>query len=156
MDRTELEEYIFGSILLIANKIQIWGDNILQDLTLKQWYLLMLISKMNNKNPSINDISEFSGTSRQNVKKILEQLGKKNFVKIRRSKTDARTLNVSLTKKTYNYFTENEKKDADIVNNIFSKITDEELKFTKLTIDKLHFYFGNLTLEEINKKEYSK
>jgi len=153
MDRTELEEYIFGSILLIANKMQIWGDNILQGLTLKQWFLLMLISKMNNKNPSINDISEFSGTSRQNVRKMLEQLDKKKYVKIKKSKTDARALDVSLLKKTYDYFAENEKNGAEAVNILFSEITMEELSVTIKTLDKLLVFFGNTPLEELKLKE---
>jgi hypothetical protein len=49
MDRTATEEYIFGSILLLSNKMQVWGDAILSDLTLKQWFLLILISNMKNK-----------------------------------------------------------------------------------------------------------
>jgi DNA-binding MarR family transcriptional regulator len=95
MDRTAREEYIFGSILFLSNKIQAWGDNILSGLTLKQWFLLMLISKMENKNPTINEITEFTGTSRQNIKKMIEHLDRKKYHKIKKSKTDARALNVS-------------------------------------------------------------
>jgi len=147
MTRTEIVEYVFGSILLLANKMQIWGDNILEDLTLKQWFLLMLISKMKKTNPTINEVSEFTGTSRQNVKKMLEQLEEKKYVKIIKSKMDARALNVSLLRKTYDYFSENEKKCTIAVNNLFSDITDDELATTGKTFDKLHAFFGNPTTE---------
>jgi DNA-binding MarR family transcriptional regulator len=140
MNKTEIKEYIFGSILLLANKIQIWGDKILEDLTLKQWFLLMLISKMGKTNPTINEVSEFTGTSRQNVKKMLEQLKEKKYVKIIKSKTDARALNVSLLKKTYEYFTKNEEKCTIAINDLFSDITDDELSFTVKTFDKLHVF----------------
>jgi len=153
MNRTEIEEYVFGSILLLANKMQIWGDKILEDLTLKQWFLLMLISKMKKINPTINEVSEFTGTSRQNVKKLLEQLEEKKYLKIKKSKTDARALNVSLLKKTYDYFNENEKKCKIAVNDLFSDITDDELSFTIKTFDKLHVFFGNSTIKELNKEE---
>jgi len=153
MNRTEIEEYVFGSILLLANKMQIWGDKILEDLTLKQWFLLMLISKMKKINPTINEVSEFTGTSRQNVKKMLEQLEENNYLKINKSKTDARALNVSLLRKTYDYFAENEKKCTIAVNNLFSDITDDELSFTTKTFDKLHVFFGSSATEELNKKE---
>ena len=153
MDRTTIEEYIFGSILLLSNKMQIWGDKILEDLTLKQWFLLLLVSKMENPNPTIKEISEFTGTTRQNVKKMLEQLDRKKYIKIKRSKSDARAMNVLLLKKTYDYFTENEKKGAEAVNHVFSEITDEELSVSKKMFDKLHFFFGNSPLEELKQKE---
>jgi len=142
MDRTAREEYIFGSILLLSNKIQVWGDSILSDLTLKQWFLLLLISKMENKNPTINEITEFTGTSRQNIKKMLEHLGRKKYLKIKKSKTDARALNVSLSKKTYDYFVDNEKKGAQALVSLFSEITEEELNVTCKTLEKLLVFFG--------------
>jgi DNA-binding MarR family transcriptional regulator len=142
MDRTAREEYIFGSILLLSNKIQVWGDNILSDLTLKQWFLLLLISKMENKNPTINEITEFTGTSRQNIKKMLEHLGRKKYLKIKKSKTDARALNVSLSKKTYDYFVDNEEKGAQALISLFSETTEEELNVTCKTLEKLLVFFG--------------
>ena len=148
MERTETEQYIFGSILLLSNKMQIWGDKILLDITLKQWFLLLLISKMNNPNPTIKEIAEFSGTTRQNVKKMLEQLNEKKYVKIKKSKTDARALNVTLLKKTFDYFKENEKKGAEAANHMFSEISDEEMSVTKRTFEKLHIFFDNPILEE--------
>ena len=148
MDRTTIEEYIFGSILLLSNKMQIRGDKILSDITLKQWFLLVLISKMENKNPTIKEIAEFSGTTRQNVKKMLEQLHNKKYIKIQSSKTDSRALNVSLLKKTFDYFIENEKKVTEAAHQMFSEITDEEISITKQTFDKLHIFFNNPILEE--------
>ncbi|MCL2722014.1 MAG: MarR family transcriptional regulator [Treponema sp.] len=152
MNRTIKEEYIFGMVLLLANKLQIWGDNILEDITLKQWFLLMLISKMIVENPTIKEIAEFSGTSRQNTKKMLEQLAKKNYVKINKSKTDERALNIVLTKKTFSYFTENEKKAADNVNLLFNDITSDELNVTERTLEKLLkvFKIQPLELKKVN------
>ena len=149
MDRTAAEEYIFGGILLLANKLQVLGDGLLDDLTMKQWFLLMLISKMKKENPTINEISEFSGTSRQNVKKMLDQLSIKKYVKITRSDTDARALNVSLSQKTYKYFAENDKKGVEALKVLFSNITNEELLVTIGTFDKLFAFFGNPTFNDI-------
>ena len=148
MEKTEIEQYIFGSILLLSNKMQIWGDKILPDLTLKQWFLLLLISKIENPNPTIKEISDFSGTTRQNVKKMLEQLDEKKYVKIKESKSDARALNVTLLKKTFDYFNENEKRAEEVVNQMFSEITDEEMSITKKTLDKLHIFFDNPIFKE--------
>jgi len=142
MGRIAAEEYIFGSILLLSNKMQVWGDSIIPDLTLKQWFLLMMISKMENKNPTINEISEFTGTSRQNTKKMLEHLHGKKYLKIKKSKTDARALNVSISKKTYDYFVDNEKKGAEAIALLFFAITEKELNVTCKTLEKLLVFFG--------------
>lgn len=149
MNRTEKEEYVFGSTLLLANKLQIWGDNVLDDLTMKQWFLLMLISKMGIQNPTIKEIANFTGTSRQNVKKMLEHLEKKEYVSIDKSETDARALNVTLSTKTFEYFIKNEKKGAEAVQGLFTEITDNELSITSRTLEKLLIFFGNSPLEEL-------
>jgi DNA-binding MarR family transcriptional regulator len=142
-----MEEYVFGSILLLANKMQVWGNGILDDLTMKQWFLLVLISKMGKKNPTIMEIADFTGTSRQNAKKLLEQMEKKGYVSIKSSKTDARALNVALLKKAYKYFEDNDDKSTEVVNDFFSEITDSELCITKQTLEKLLFFFGITPLE---------
>ncbi|MCL2111992.1 MAG: MarR family transcriptional regulator [Clostridiales bacterium] len=148
MNRTTMEEYVFGSILLLANKFQIWGDKVLEELTLKQWFLLMLISKMSIQNSSIKEIANFTGTSRQNVKKMIEHLEDKKYVNVIKSETDARALNISLTKKTYDYFNAYEDKGAEAVNTLFSDITNDELTYTGRTLEKLLIYLGNPPLEE--------
>jgi len=150
VNRLNHEAYVFGMFLLLANKLQIWGDSILEDITLKQWFLLMLISKMAQK-PTIKQIADFSGTSRQNTKKMLEQLAKKNYVRISKSKTDDRALNVVLTKKTYSYFADNEKKTNDSLRTLFTEIHDDELVITKKTLEKILAVFNvsPLKMEEL-------
>lgn len=147
MNRTYLEEYIFGSIILLANKLQIWGDAVIDDLTMKQWFLLILISKMGIQNPTIKEIADFTGTSRQNVKKLLEHLEKKEYVQITKSGKDARALNVTLSKKTFEYFSANEKKGADAIRGLFSEISDDEVSVTSCTLEKLLVVLGHPPLE---------
>ena len=137
MARTDNEEYFFGSILLLANKLQVWGDGLLEGITLKQWFLLMLISKMDHRNPTVKDIANFSGTSRQNVKKMLEYLAMEGYVKLSKSQTDARALSVCLTKKTFEYFRTNAQKGADAVNGLFLNISENELKMAIQVTDAL-------------------
>ena len=142
LNRTFIEEYIFGSVLLLSNKFQIWGDNLLEGITFKQWFMLIIISKMGIKNPKIKEIAEFSGTSRQNTKRIIEQLEEKGYLTISKSKTDERALNVKLSKKTWIFFTKNEKKAAESMNELFSVISDNELNITYKVFKKLLDIFG--------------
>jgi DNA-binding MarR family transcriptional regulator len=152
MNRIDQEAYVFGFVLLLANKLQIWGDGLLEEITIKQWFLLIIISNMSVKTPKIKEIADLSGTTRQNTKKILEQLEKKGFVKISKSNVDERALNVKLSNKTKKYFAENDKKAADSVKQLFINITDKELGITFTTLKKLLEIFGisGLNLEENN------
>jgi DNA-binding MarR family transcriptional regulator len=71
---------------------------------------------------------------------MLVHPGEKKYLEMKKSKTDARALNVSLLKETYDYFNDNETKGAQAVNSLFSKITDEELSITSKTLENF-FYF---------------
>ena len=73
---------------------------------------------------------------------MLEHLDRKKYLKIKKSKTDARALNVSLSKKTYDYFVDNEKKGAQALISLFSETTEEELNVTGKTLEKLLVFFG--------------
>lgn len=137
MTRTEKEEYVIGCISLLANKLTQFGDRILPDITFKQWFLLLMISKMELEEKNINNISEFVGTSRQNVKKMLKPLEKKGYVVIGKSAMDARALKVELTVKTYQYFRENEHVAEEETNKLFELFSTAEIDSLASDLDKL-------------------
>lgn len=127
MYRTEKEEFIIGAISLLANGLTQFGDKVLTDITFKQWFLLMLISRMETEEKSINSIAEYVGTTRQNVKKMLTSLEAKGYVVMRRSKQDARALQVELTRKTYQLFEDKDVPLACETNQLFHLFSDEEI-----------------------------
>lgn len=137
MNITEKEDYIIGCISLLSNKITQFGDFILPDITFKQWFLLIMISKMELQEKNINSIAEFVGTTRQNVKKMLIPLESKGYVIIKRSRNDARALKVELTEKTYRYFSENDEPTARETNKLFSSFSVEEIDSLACTLKKL-------------------
>jgi DNA-binding MarR family transcriptional regulator len=147
MDRTTNSEYIFGSILLLANKLQAWGDSVTKELTLKQWFLLILITKMDKTNPSVKEIADFSGSTRQNIKQILEQLEGKGYVNINKSEKDARALTITLTQKTFDFFKENEEKGTEAIRALFFEVMDDELEVTVGTLNKLLTALGHTPVE---------
>lgn len=139
MNRTEKEQIVFGNILLLSNKLQILGDNILPELTLKQWFLLIVMSKLENKSPSVNDIAEIMGSTRQNIKKILLPLESKGFVEISKSEKDSRALSIALTKKAYHYFNDMEQLAEINTNKLFRAISDNELDTFHKVLEELFF-----------------
>jgi DNA-binding MarR family transcriptional regulator len=137
MDRIEEEQIVFGSLFLAANKIQTAGDHLLPEVTLKQWFLLLMISKMDRQSPSITEIAEFSGNTRQNVKKMVDILTEKGFLIVRRQTDDRRNLCVHLTPKTFDFFATHEQAGNQFLQVIFRDIPSENLKITADTFSRL-------------------
>jgi len=127
MKRVEKEQFIFGGVLLLANKFQNLGDKAMPDITLKQWFLLLMISKMEIKSPSLQEIANYTGNTRQNVKQLITVLEEKEYIKTGKSETDSRVMTVQLTEKTFQHFTENEKLGENLVNDLFSGIEIKKL-----------------------------
>lgn len=128
MNRKEKEEFVFGNILLLANKLTQFGDSIFPDITFKQWFLLIMISNMEADDKNINQIADFIGSTRQNVKKMLIPLEGKGYVSISRSLKDSRALNISLTEKTYKYFDDNANMAAGEIKQLFSLFSNREIE----------------------------
>ncbi|MBO7452953.1 MAG: winged helix DNA-binding protein [Clostridiales bacterium] len=127
MSRVSKEEYIIGSISLLANRFAQFGDSIHEDITFKQWFLLLMISKMDDEEKSLNSIADFVGTTRQNVKKLIVPLEEKKYVKVKPSKTDARALKIELAPKTYRYFEKHYETTAKKTDELFSKMNENDL-----------------------------
>ncbi|OEF97099.1 MarR family winged helix-turn-helix transcriptional regulator [Desulfuribacillus alkaliarsenatis] len=127
MDKKDKEQYIFGMIFLFANQIQAIADREGGDITLKQWFLLMVIYNMESKSPTINLVADFMGYSRQNAKKMLVILERKGYVKMYPSHTDARAMNVVLTQKSLDYFAETEEFGNKLLKEIFRGIDQEQI-----------------------------
>ncbi len=129
MDRKTQEQYIHGSTLLLSNRYQIIGDRLLGgDVTMKQWILLIIASKIQGEGLSINRLADFMGYSRQNATKMLLLLEKKGYVRLLPSKLDRRAKNVELTEKTYEYFRENNDIGNRLLDKTFAGITDKEVE----------------------------
>ena len=145
MNRLEKEETIIGYITLLSNKLTQYGDNILPDITFKQWFLLIMIAKMEIEEKSLNSISEFVGSSRQNIKKMLIPLERKGYVQLLKSEHDARALKVVLTEKSYEYFNENAATTAQETNKLFEYFTCDEIESLLTILGKLTHSLSRFT-----------
>ena len=137
MYRTEKEEFIIGAISLLSNGLTRFGDGVLPEITFRQWFLLMLISRMDEEEKSINSIAEYVGTTRQNVKKMLTSLEAKGYVAVSRSRQDASALKVELTQKAYQYLADYDEPLANETNRLFLLFSDEEIESFVSSLKKL-------------------
>lgn len=127
MKKSELEQIVFKNIFLVSNRVQAKGDQISNELTLKQWVLLLLLLKNKMKEPTINDLAEAMKVTRQSVKKMVTILEKKEYLLVEKSSRDSRALCLSPTKKAYDFFKENKDLGKEILNSMFKGIEVKEL-----------------------------
>lgn len=130
-------EYLFGSIFLLANRLQMLGDGYLEEVTLKQWLLLIMIHVMDREQPSVTEVADFMGSTRQNVRKMLEVLEKKGFVELNANSLDRRTLSVTLTPRTEQFFARFQAKGDAFLDRLFDGISPEDLAVTRRTVEAL-------------------
>ena len=130
-------EYLFGSIFLLANRLQTLGDGYLEEVTLKQWLLLIMIHVMDRDQPSVTEVADFMGGTRQNVRKMLEVLEGKSFVTLSANSLDRRTLSVALTPKTEQLFVRFQAKGDAFLDRLFDGIPPEDLEAARRTVETL-------------------
>lgn len=138
MELMDMKKYIFGTIFLIANKLQAIGDQFLgEDMTTKQWLLSVVLSQAGDKPPTLSRVAEMMGSSRQNVKQLALKLEEKEFLKIEKDEQDARILRLKLTEKSRVFWEERQEKDNQFVADLFMDFTEEEIDIVYGGIRKL-------------------
>lgn len=148
MDDIDKQKYIFGSIFLLANRLQVIGDQYLgrDEITTKQWFLNVMISQFGDNPPTLSEVAELMGSSRQNVKQLALKLEEKGFLNIQKDNQDARALRLKLTDKSREFWDKRQEQDDEYIEGLFKDLSPEE-------IDVLCRCFGKLfdKIEKIEK-----
>ncbi|HPF44529.1 MAG TPA: MarR family transcriptional regulator [Syntrophomonadaceae bacterium] len=118
MDELEQKAYIFGTIFTLSNKLQAIGDKFDKNITIKQWLLLVTVSKFQEP-PTISEAANYVGYSRQNAKRMAAALEERGFVTITKDKNDARALRIALTPKCQEYFAGREQRELEFLKELF-------------------------------------
>ncbi len=130
---------IFGHIFLLAQKWQYLGDRELSvdNLTTKQWFLLATIGTLFKTPPTLTEVTEALGTSRQNVKQIALNLEKRGFLKIEPDENDRRMLRFKITQESNDFWEKRAGRDEKYIADLFKGLTVEEIEIFYLGIIKL-------------------
>lgn len=97
MDDLATKSRVFAAIFILANRMQMLGDAMDPRVTTKQWGVLEAVDKSERPDPSLSQIAQMVGTSRQNVKKLVVALEREGLVALRRDPDDARATRVTVT-----------------------------------------------------------
>ncbi len=128
-----------GSLFLLANKLQAVGDQYLgkDDITTKQWFLTAMISQFRDNPPTLSEVSELMGSSRQNVKQLALKLEEKEFLKIEKDVHDARAFRLKLTEKSRSFWDKRQNLDDQFIMDMFSDLNEKEIDTVSGSLRKL-------------------
>ncbi len=135
------KHFVHASIFLLSNKLQLVGDKITQDITTKQWFVLLMVDGMEEKQPSITQIAKRLGSTRQNIKQLLNPLERNGYVFLSTLQDDRRSQGVTLTSKGQRYLQEINRKGEAFIQRLYRGIGHGELHITVGVIQQL---FANL------------
>jgi MarR family transcriptional regulator, transcriptional regulator for hemolysin len=124
------QKYIFGSLFLLANRLQVKGDQMLGEdgMTLRQWFLTVMILQFKDRPPTLGEVANLMGTSHQNVKQLAKKLEEKNFLIFTKDEQDGRILRLQLTEHSQNYWNEREADGDRFIEKLFQYVSDDEIK----------------------------
>lgn len=140
----EYRKQLFGMIFLLAQRWQVLGDRELADsgITTKQWLLLVTMQALFTNPPSMNELAQAMGTSRQNVKQLAINLKKKGLIEIFQDDGDKRILRFRLTELNQSFWEKRADRDEQYIESLFANIPDSDLVVTVKTIEELTKYAG--------------
>ncbi len=137
------EQAIFTSLFVIQNRLQTACEKIQNELSMKQWHLLTIVSVCPTPH-TLTNIGRMMGCSRQNVKKLVSILEAKDYIEI--VKGNNNSVCIELTDKVNEYSNEIGFKQIKILELLFKDFSEEETKLFFNMIKKM--YSGLKRIEE--------
>ena len=117
---------LFSAVFINENKLQTIFDRYNSEVTSKQW-LLMVVTSSFEAPPTLTEVGELMGCSRQNVKKIAVLLENKGYIRLEKKKQDARSLYIILTEKYKEFAINMDQSTDDVLKTMFREFDEKQL-----------------------------
>lgn len=134
---TSSKRILFGLFFVFGNRLQAAGDSFYEEITSKQFLILIILNLFRESHPTINEIAVVSATSHQNVKQILNKLEKKGFVESYTDPVDKRKTRVRRTEKIISIMEKYRSKEMAFFQQLYTGISEEEIEITLRTMLKM-------------------
>lgn len=134
------ETYIFGSLFLLSNRLQVIIDRDFAkyNITTKQWFLMAVIEKLKGDSPTLKEVAKFMGSSHQNVKQLALKLEKNGFMKLEKDQNDKRVTRLSLTEKSSKFWEGRREIDIKFFKKLFKSFNESEIDCLYRGLEKLY------------------
>ncbi len=137
LEGMESRKALFGLFFCFDNRLQQAGDQFYEEITCKQFFLLICLSLFKEEAPTINDLSEIMGSSHQNVKQIALKLEKNGFIKTMNDPQDKRKVRIVPTQKIQDLGEKYYEQEEDFMAALYDGLSDEEIERTFKTMSKI-------------------
>lgn len=142
---------IYGAMFAVTNLIQSEGDFVIDGITMRQQFLLILLSQFGDESPTLQELAEVFGSSYQNVKRMASQLEEDNYLVIKKDSVDRRKIRLILNQRNFDKLQKSSvNRMKEFMNQIFSGVSSED-KSTLL--DTLRIMEDNL--KQVKSKSFS-
>nr|WP_307757088.1 MarR family transcriptional regulator [uncultured Christensenella sp.] len=119
---------VFGSLFLLSTKLEAIGNDFLDELTVKQWFFLAVLTAFFKEPPTVGQLAAQMGNSHQNVKQLALRLEEKGFIDIRKDTSDRRVLRIVPLEKAQEYEKLHHAKNEIFLKTLFEGFSSTELK----------------------------
>lgn len=137
-----LWQQTYATLFSLSNKLQVYGDKYIGDLTSRQLMTMIAIAHLPKDQASLNGIARKLGTTKQNVKQLITALEKKGYVNIMSSERDKRACNIVITESGQTVFLECFTRGMSFFSDIFKDFTEDELENFWGYLKKLYRFDG--------------
>ncbi|AAK81336.1 DNA-binding MarR family transcriptional regulator [Clostridium acetobutylicum] len=132
----------YATLVSVNNKIQIQTDKYSDNITSRQYMTILAIFHLPEDETTLNNIAKKLGTTKQNIKQIINILEGKGYVQTMPSKQDKRAINVSVTKEGWQVAESYAEKSFELFGDIFNDFSVEEMKILWMLLKKLYRFDG--------------
>lgn len=135
------EYSIYGLIFTISNRLQTIGDSLVDDITMKQNFMMIVLSLQDNP-PMLKEMADLIGCSYQNVKVMGEALKRNGYLTMEKDRTDNRKLILKSTGKLEKMGDNMKEAREEFMKDFYRGISEEDLKITLKTLLKMNENLG--------------
>lgn len=126
----------YVNIFVCANRLQAIMDKGMRDITAKQWLALTMIGAFPEP-PTLKDISEISGVTRQSMRQIVDRLEEKGLIEIVPDKNDKRAVRLVRTNAAEDIRERDTERNYGFVFELFSCLGEGEAEIFCAALEKL-------------------
>lgn len=143
-DSMKDQKFVFGSVLVIANKMDTLLERELKeyDVTAKQWLLTAILANSFDNPPTIKEVAREMGSSHQNVKQVALKLEQRGLLVFEKDQKDARVTRLKLTDQIYEFSQLTQSKATSFTQALFKGIEKEDMTKARVVLQKM---LSNLT-----------
>ncbi|MDL2301662.1 MarR family transcriptional regulator [Lachnospiraceae bacterium OttesenSCG-928-D06] len=127
-DNVDSRHALFELFFVFQNSLQAAGDAFFDDVTCKQFFLLLCLRRFGDELPTVNQLAERMGSSHQNVKQMLNKLEQGGYIKLCKDKDDRRKLRIVPAKRLKQLQVKIEVKEHQFLRRLYEDVSIEETR----------------------------